>query len=347
MNQHSNTFSNVSNIGLALAVWLAHDDYDNGSAQHPGENLISATSLLKPTRQIVLAPRVAAEDRQHDISERMASQLGRAIHESVEKAWVQNMRPSMLALGYPKKMVEKLVLHPDDEQLKAGCIPVYLETRAFREIEEAGVRVLISGQFDLVINGEVHDIKTTSTYSAMSGSKDDDYRMQGSIYRWLNPERITGDVIHIHHVFTDWQRAQARQNPAYPQSRMQVKALELLSLAETERHIRAKIREIVANQNLPEDEVIRCTDAELWMSDPTYKFYSDPAKAAEGGRSTKNFTNYAEAMMHRNKAGKGVIVEGPRQAKACAYCPAFPVCTQAQEYLPQSSEPNKEATDDI
>ena len=100
MNQHTNTFTNVSNIGLALAVWLAHDTYDNGADQHPGQNLISATSILKPTRQIVLAPRVPAEARQPDISERIAAQLGRAIHESIEIAWRVNHRPSLLALGY-------------------------------------------------------------------------------------------------------------------------------------------------------------------------------------------------------------------------------------------------------
>lgn len=345
MNQHVPTFSNVSNIGLALAVWLAHDDYSSGAELHPGQNLISATTLLKPTRQIVLGPRVPVQERQADISERIATALGRAVHSSVEDAWVKNMRSSMLSLGYPKKMVEKMVIHPDQAMIDAGAIPVYLESRAFREIEESGLRVVVSGQFDLVINGEVNDVKMTSTFTGTHGTKNEDYRLQGSIYRWLNPTLITGDVIRIQHIFKDWTRAGARSNPAYPQNQVEELVLSLLSLEETELWIRAKIRDIAANQALPEAEVTYCTPTELWMSDPVFKFYSDPAKAAEGGRSTKNFDNAADALMHRNKAGKGIIIEAPRTPKACGYCPAFPICSQGQAYFPPNE--TKDAADEL
>jgi hypothetical protein len=96
--------------------------------------------------------------------------------------------------------------------------------------------------------------------------------------------------------------------------------------------MRSKIREILANQHLPEPEIVRCTDTDLWMSDPVWKYYTDPQKAQAGGRSTKNFPNYPAAAAHRNKVGKGVIVEVPSNPKACGYCAAFPICTQQTEY---------------
>ena len=47
-------YANVSEVPLALAVFLASDYYDYNEDQ----NTISATTLLKPLRQIVLPPRI-------------------------------------------------------------------------------------------------------------------------------------------------------------------------------------------------------------------------------------------------------------------------------------------------
>jgi len=45
-------YANVSDVPLALAVFLATDSYD----YNPDPNTVSATTLLKPIRQIVLPP---------------------------------------------------------------------------------------------------------------------------------------------------------------------------------------------------------------------------------------------------------------------------------------------------
>ena len=136
----------------------------------------------------------------------------------------------------------------------------------------------------------------------------------------------------IQHVFTDWQKIQAKTNPDYPQNRVVEFKVELMSPLETERWIEAKIREIMVNQDLPEPEVIRCSDKDLWKTDPVWKYYSNPETAKTGGRATKNFPNYPAAALHRNKQGKGVVIEVPGQVKACGYCPAFDICTQQDEY---------------
>ena len=94
------TLSNTNNIGLALAVWLAHDEYTSGSEEHPGKDVISATSLLKGTRQLILSNRVSPVDRQVDVSEMIALRLGHAIHDSVEHAWKSGYRRALTLLGY-------------------------------------------------------------------------------------------------------------------------------------------------------------------------------------------------------------------------------------------------------
>jgi len=325
-----NVITNNQGLSLAMAVWLAHDEYTDGSADHAGQNLISATALLKPTRQLVLMKRLPPAVDTTDVADLIASRFGHAIHESIEQAWTVGHANAMRRLGYPEKMIERIKINPTE--VLDGDIPVYLEQRSIRPITLQAGEVLISGKFDQIINGEINDTKTTSVYAYINRSNEDYYQLQGSIYRWLNPTLVTSDLMRIQHVFTDWQRSQSKISPGYPNDRVLEFTVELLSLQETETWIRRKLNEVIANDALPEPELIRCTEEDLWMSDPIWKFYSDPAKAAQGGRSTKNFESYPAAVQHQNKAGKGIIVEVPRQAKRCAYCNAAPICTQKDEY---------------
>jgi hypothetical protein len=318
--------TNTTGINLALAVWLAHDDYSNGSEDIPDGEVISATTLLKPVRQFVLAQRVPESDQVSDIKDFIASSYGTAIHDSVEKAWTHGYQNAMKALGYPQKVIDRVEINP--ESPSPDSLPVYLEQRAFRQIDG----VYISGKFDLIVNGEINDIKTTSVWGYIKGSKEEDYRLQMSIYRWLNPEKVTSDRATIQLIFTDWSPAQVNQIKGYPTSRLLPLDLELLSLQETETWIRNKLRELKANISLPEQEITRCTDKELWRSDPVYKYYSDPAKAQSGGRATKNFDTLSAAQAHRGSAGKGIVITVPGQVKACGYCPAFTICSQKDEY---------------
>lgn len=310
---------------MAMTVWLARNEYDSGADKAPKGELISATTLLKSTRSFILGNRVPAVDNIVDVLDLVPSKLGHAIHSSVEDAW-KNHHQAMKDLGYPQRVIDSIRINP--ETVEDGEIPVYLETRCFREIDG----VVVSGQLDQLIDGQLNDTKTTSVYAYINGSKKEDYILQMSIYRWLNPEKVTSDIAMIQHMFTDWQRSMAKQNPNYPQSRLIEFPVELMSLQDTENWIKNKINEIRANVNLPEPDIIRCNDKELWRTDPKYKYYSDVEKAKSGGRSTKNFDNPQEAASHQAKAGKGIVITVPGQVKACGYCPGFQICTQKDEY---------------
>ena len=323
MNQQ---VTNFNNLGLAMAIWLAHDDYSDGGDEHPGKDVISATALLKPVRQLVLSHRLPPQERVVDLTDLIPSVVGRAIHDSIENAWKTGYAKAMRKLGMPKKLIERVKINP--ETVEEGDVPVYLEQRFFREIGG----IIVSGKFDQIINGEINDTKTTSVYTYTNNTKEEDYRLQGSIYRWINPDKVTSDQMRIQHVFTDWSRRDAKIQKNYPPHRVVEKVIQLMTLDETEAWIRGRIREIVRNQDLPEPEIVRCSEKDLWRSEPFYKYYSDPAKAAAGGRSTKNFDTYAEAALHQSQAGKGVVITVPGKVKACSYCAAFELCTQKDEY---------------
>ena len=320
--------TNEHGISLPLAVWLLHDDYDY--IQEP--NYISATNLLKSTRQLVLSQRVLDSDKEMDISFFIASRFGNAIHDSIEKAWKVSGPTAMRKLGYPEQVFQKIAVNPDPHylELNPDCIPVWIEQRVVRETTVKGTTFKIGGKFDMVLDGRLFDTKTTSVYSYLLGRKDADYAMQGGIYRWLNPELITSDHVYIQFIFTDWQKMMARRDPDYPQTRALEYPVKLPSMEEVEQFISHKLAQLIKYQDAADEAIPFCTDKELWRTETSYKYYADPAKTI---RATKNFTDKAEAHAYMaSKGGKGVIMAVPGEVKACDYCPAFPVCKQKDNY---------------
>lgn len=318
--------TNETGINLALAVWLLHDEYDYINTP----NYISATRLMKPLRQLVLPSRIKPEEKTSDVSDYISRALGHSLHDSIEKAWKVGYKRSLKLLGYPDAMIDRVAINPDPLQMEANpeLIPIYLEQRAIRSL--GGYN--IGGKFDMVAEGIVHDNKSTSAYTWLYGGRDEEHQLQGSIYRWLNPDKITADFIRICYIFTDWQKAAAKSNPNYPQSRVATKDIPLLSVEETEKWILSKIALFEQYKEVPENKLPECTDEELWRSDPQYKYYSDPTKTS--GRSTKNFESLADARMFQaEKGGKGVVITIQGEPKRCGYCEAFDNCTQKDKYI--------------
>ena len=323
------TYANVSAVPLSLAVFLAVDNYDHDDAT------ISATTLIKPLRQIVLSKRVNNDGASIDLIQMIPSRMGSAIHDGIERAWLDNYASAMETLGHPQKIIDRIRINPTPEQLLADkafgndVIPIYLEQRAQKQVGKYSV----SGKFDFVGDGRVEDFKTTSTYTAMNNTNDEKYILQGSIYRWLNPEIVTQDVMAIQFIFTDWSAARARAESNYPQSRIQQRILHLMSIPETDRYVRNKLNQIDEYWDAPEESIPLCSDDDLWRSAPVFKYYKNPEKTT---RSTKNFDTKQEAYIRlAEEGGKGLVLEKPGQVTACKYCPAFSACSQKDALIAQ------------
>ena len=314
-------FTNNQGVSLAMAVWLATDEYDYDF----DPKSISVTSLIAPVRKILLKERLTPETRPvPDIADFTASKMGTAIHDSIERAWKNNYAGALRMLGHPEKFIQQVVINP--ETVEPDQIPIYVEQRIKTPYRGYNIR----GKFDLVIDGVLQDTKTTSVYSYMLGSKDEDYALQGSLYRWLNQEKITADYMQIQFCFTDWQKSLVGTRENYPPSRTQEHTIGLLSIAETEAWINAKLDELEKFADAPEEQIPMCSDKDLWRSPAVYKYFSDPMKTT--GRSTKNFKSLAEANQLKTKKGRGVVLTVPGTVKACGYCPAFDICTQKDGY---------------
>lgn len=317
-------YVNTSGVPLSLAVFLATDHYDHD------ENTISATALLKPLRQLILASRVPKELSLVDLASMMPSRVGTAIHDGIERSWTTNHVAALQALGIPDRVIGRIRINPTKDMLAADpdIIPVYLEQRAYKQVG----KYLVSGKFDFVGEGYPEDFKTTGTYTAMNNTNDAKYILQLSIYRWLNPDIITQDQGKIQYIFTDWSAMQARQNPAYPQQRYQQILLPLMPIAETDAWVRRKLSDFDDLYDAPEADLPLCTDEELWRTEPVFKWYKnhDASTVATAAKSTKNFSDELSARTHMMTVGKGagIVVTKPGEVKACKFCPGFAACSQ-------------------
>jgi len=315
------------NISLPLAVYLCHDKYDYNSHPHT----ISATSLMKPIREIVLARQNKDLDKVIDISQLISSRMGSSIHDGAEEAWrdpkaIHNALEAKGMLG----IEDRIVVNPDNlGDLPPGMIPVYLENRSEKAIED----FIVSGKYDIVYGGQLSDYKSTSVWGYVYGSNIDDYRRQGSIYRWLNPKIITKETIEIQYIFTDWSAVKAKQSPDYPAAKYLTATYPLFSYDETEEWIRNRLKEVSRNLPLEQLQLPKCTKEELWQTDDVYKYFKNPQNVS---RATKNFSDKLAAesyMMDQGGVGRIDTVEG--QVKRCKYCSVVGICDQAAMFIEQ------------
>lgn len=317
--------TNTTDIPLSLAVWLLHDDYDYKS----DPTYISATSLMKPLQSIILGARVDSDEQLvPDLTDYISRALGHSLHDSIEKAWRTSYKNAFSSMGYGEDVINRILINPEKEAIQEDSLVVRIEERHFKKLEG----FTIGGKYDMVFDGQVQDHKSTSAWGWVFGTRDEDFIMQGSIYRWLAPEIITEDTMQVNFIFTDWQKSMAARRKDYPQSRLQSKTLKLKSLKETEDWIKERLKLIKKYWDAPQGEIPHCTDEELWRSETVYKYFKD----IDAQRATKNFDSMMEAQQYKATKGRGqgIIKTFPGEPKRCHYCPAFPICEQRKRMIP-------------
>ena len=317
-------YTNKNDVSLALAVFLMYDDYEYD--ERP--NSISATGLIRPLRQLVLSKQNPTVSKTADIADLVSTRMGSAIHKGCEDAWtdLDNVSNALRVLGASEDAISRIKINP--ETTSTGDTPVYVEQRVEKEIDD----FIISGKYDLVLDGTLNDYKSTSVWSYIYDSNADSYIKQGSIYKWLSPDKITDSYMNINYIFTDWAAAKARMDTkSYPQQRVLTKKYPLWSREETQNWIQNKLAQYKLHSNTPQEGLPECTDEELWAEDTKYKHYknSSSTRATNGGVHT----SMDDALKFQAQKGGGIIKTIPGEVKACRYCPVVSVCTQASTML--------------
>lgn len=317
--------TNTNNLSLSVSVWLATDNYDHTSdPKH-----ISATSLLKPIKSLILGRR-ATSSSVVDVSQFIPSRVGTAVHTAIEQAWNSpNLKTRLRELRLGTGATERILVNPCKEDIDKleGCIPVYMEIRSSKKV----LGYTVSGKFDFVMEGVLEDFKNTTVYNYMSQSNAENYIQQGSIYKWLNPEKITEGHMKVQYILNDWSNALSKRDKNYPDCRITPKIYNLYSETETEKFVTDKIELYDRLKDSPEKDIPNCTKEELWQGDSVFKYYKNPAKT---DRSTKNFTTWSDAQIRFRADGSiGKVLEVKALVKRCTYCPAIDICEQAQGYI--------------
>jgi len=307
-------YTNDKNISLAMGVWLAHDEY----AYDPRPNVISVTTLLKSTRQIILSRRLKPGEGTTDLSELLAARLGQAIHSAIEHAWLNNYRQSLADMGYPDAVVNGIEVNPVEPDL--DMTQVYIELRDERPLGNW----IISGCVDMIADMHAHDVKSTTVGMYLKGTKDEDYSKQMSMYRWIMPDKITEDRAFVEFLFKDWSLIKSFHTSNYPPIPVLQHPVMLKSLNETELFIETKLDQLDDLMHAPEPDLPQCTDAELWRDGPSYQYFSKITNT----RATKNFPTWVEANSHLLSKGTGVIKMKPDKAMACLWCNVRANCSQ-------------------
>lgn len=318
MSTSKKIYTNDHNISLLMAVFLADDHYDHvADPTH-----ISVTTLMKPLRQIILNSRLKQGDNYQDVAGLLPSRMGTALHEGIENSWVNNLPRALGALGYPAKAAARILINPEGE-IPAGAMPMWFELRTSKQVGKWSV----SGCADVIMDGMVRDIKSTKVWSYMSGANDPKYILQLSLYRWLNPDKVTKDIGAIEYLFTDFNALEATYKEGYPTHAVMAVELPLQSHAEMQRYTENKLADIELHEKTHEQDLPLCTPQDLWMGDSEWKYYSKPGAA----RATKNFKgDMSGAFAHRTSKGTGEVREIKSKAKACNYCNARTICSQYQ-----------------
>lgn len=315
--------TNKHNLSFPMAVLVSTSDYDHDNS----EKTISVTGLLKPVRAIVLGFQNKDLFKEIDLVDLIPSSFGSAIHAFAEKGWRNRdtVAQALRIMSVSEKTIDQVVVNPKDSW--AGQIAIYTEKRSSRKINGWTVR----GKFDGCVDGKLFDYKTTSVWSYIFGSNRQDYILQGSMYRWLNPTIVTDDNVSIESMFTDWSAVKARSDKKYPQLRALSQDYPLMSLPAIEEWIVQRISEIDRHLGSSQKELPRCNDEELWASEDKWKYYKGDSRV----RATKVFNTLDEAQARFSSSGTGAIVHFPGEVKRCQYCNVVNICDQAAELRAQ------------
>ena len=313
------SYTNYESLHPMIRAMLAYSDYSIDDR----DNLISATSIMKPINMVVLERANKGSDKQIDLIGMIPSVGGNALH----------------------KMLEISLENTNDETWKALGISepnkLDISTEVRREKELDGY--IISGMYDVMFRykdskWQLGDMKSMSVYGRMIDpkKKEEEWIKQLSIYRWLNQDKDIDDIAVIFTWYTDFSNVESLRNSKYPKSRTETINISLWSIEDTETYLKEQISDI-SNGLLRYEETngsetgYECSDEELWSKPNGWAYYAK----ATSKKATKICKTEEEAneLIAKAKDPTAYIEYRAGQKTRCSYCCVQDYCSKYPEYL--------------
>lgn len=215
--------------------------------RHNRKGNVSATTLLKGTKEIILTDRHWNE-LEDDVSNRIWALFGTAVHALLEKDGETTFAEEFLSVEYP----------------------------------QFGKRV--TGRLDCydMETGTVYDYKNVSVNKILRNDFAD-WRRQGMIYAWLlRKNGLEANRICFIALLKDHSKFKARFDRTYPQSPTVCVEWKVTDkdIEETERFIEAKLKGIVEAEKMTDDEIEPCTSSERWQTESKFAVMREGRKTA-------------------------------------------------------------------
>ena len=312
-------YRDFSDIHPMWRAVLAYNTYDYDGR----ENVISATSIMKPTHMVVLERSNNGTDKEISIEGMIPSMYGTSIHDRAE-----------MALNNTENKIWKLLGVPKPETLE-------ISTEVRKEVE-IGTHI-VSGKYDLMFRydgslWELCDYKTMSVWAFMIDKKGkiEEFVKQMSIYRYLNQDKEISDLATVLVLFTDWSKSDSiiKAKAGYPQRRVDSEQVPLWSLDETKKYLKSQEASIVdgmARYIKHGKTGYACSEKERWVKKSGFAYY---AKAG-AKRATKicETEDQAQTLLLKAKDPTAYIVERKAQSTRCSYCSVTEFCDAYSDML--------------
>lgn len=157
-----------------------------------------------------------------------------------------------------------------------GVHKILEEEEGIEKIERLKVKVCgrdVSGRWDRIFDNRVTDYKITSAWTVVYGSRNEEWRLQLSIYRWLY-YKVKGILLDKHGsivaLLRDWSEKNTKPLKSglennYPKAPAVEISFSLLSTEDTQKFIEDKVKAVTQAEKLKDDKLPGCTDEERWL----------------------------------------------------------------------------------
>jgi hypothetical protein len=291
--------TNKHNIPEVFFQAVQNDKYSRGGADY------SATTLINSPRIVALTHR-HWKDMEEDVSDRVWSLLGKAIHSILDSANMSNA-------------IQEERIHVDI------------------------LGKSVSGATDIYdANGVISDYKVTSVWTTIYGSRVPEWTEQLNIYGYLF--RSIGfevSALQIVAIYRDWSATEAMRRPdQYPQSQIAIVPIELWSEDRQREYITSRVQMMIDAEPLSDDELPPCSDDEMWAKPTTFAVIKNSNRRASKVCDTEeeaqlwiDATRESEAADKKKKSNEYRIEHRPGTRTRCErYCSVSPFCNIYQDY---------------
>ena len=262
------------------------------NSRHNEPGTLSATTLLKGTKEIILTDR-HFDEITVDASEEVWAVFGTAVHSVLE--------------------------HQEDEAFKEEKFSVdVLDYKVTGKVDRYDMK-----------HETIEDWKTASVWKVIFHDFED-WKRQGLIYTWLL--RQSGlNVRHIRFIalLKDHSKSEARKKADYPQSPVYIYEFDPTEeeLTSIEADIKAKVLDVSVNAEYEDDVIQACSPYERWASPSKFAVMKEGRKTAVKLCDTQEEAQAFIDELEKDKDKHFVEQRKGIDKKCSDYCPCAQFCS--------------------